>query len=241
MSLDLSVKPLRVTTLQDLTKKVPYSKSGILPEHPGRILFIAPSQSGKSRFIISLLTQQNLLRGFYQKVYIVSPTAEADSQFDVLKDAYPREGSLEFIEDFDPEQIMGIMQDHIDLVKINPKKAPRTLLLLDDCAGAKGLELISPLFMKCRHGSMSVWISSQAYTAVPLKQRLQASNVFIWSAAPSEVEKFAQEYQTVAVNKHRFCKLLADATKERYNSFYIDKQHDSKYMFRHGLTDYYMV
>ena len=60
-------------------------KKSTLPPLQIRSIVIGPSSSGKSNFLVTLLTDARFYKGLFSKIYWCSPTAKVDASLDQLK------------------------------------------------------------------------------------------------------------------------------------------------------------
>ena len=60
-------------------------KNSILPPLQIRSIVLGPGSSGKSNFLVTLLTDHRFYRGLFSKIYWCSPTAKIDPSLDSLK------------------------------------------------------------------------------------------------------------------------------------------------------------
>ena len=92
----------------------PQSKNPILPRLPCRLLALGPSGSGKSSLIVKLITDPNLWRGKFSKIFWISPTSSLDDSLEELRDyvatiGQDQEKDPTFQDDLSPAFIEKIM------------------------------------------------------------------------------------------------------------------------------------
>ena len=77
---------------EDLTKIIPIDTGDgefppvahtIIPQHPFRMLLVAPQGGGKTNFICNLILRQ--YKGYFNRVIVCSPTIDNDEKWDVVK------------------------------------------------------------------------------------------------------------------------------------------------------------
>ena len=77
---------MEITALKEGYKvEVSQPKNPILPPLAIRSIVLGPSSSGKSVFLVTLLTDPRFYRGLFSKIYWCSPTAKIDQSLDQLK------------------------------------------------------------------------------------------------------------------------------------------------------------
>ena len=133
---DASSKGFDITKIdvkQEKIKQPVAAQQGVLPEHPFRMYVVGASGSGKSNFILNLLTRKNMYKDYFDSIIVISPTAaHLDPNYKVLKlpDTnffMPDEKVL--------ERIMEIQEKQIE--EKGKVGASKTLLVLDDIISYK--------------------------------------------------------------------------------------------------------
>jgi hypothetical protein len=132
-------------------------------------LFIGAKGSGKTTLMINLLKSKDAFKGWFDNIFIVSPTAGKDKKLDNLieelseDDKYYKECSDENI-----EEIMSKLRAYNEEFDYEEeKRQPHNLVILDDCAHALAKSTarspLNELITTCRHLKASVWIMSQQF------------------------------------------------------------------------------
>lgn len=77
---------------EDLTKIIPIDTGGgefpvvphkVIPQHPFRMLLVAPQGGGKTNFICNLILRQ--YKGYFNRIIVCSPTIDNDEKWDVVR------------------------------------------------------------------------------------------------------------------------------------------------------------
>ena len=152
-----------------LDKQVKNNDSPIGKENNVVWLFCGAKGSGKTTLCINLLRNKEAFKGWFDNVFMVSPTASKDAKLDKLidelkdDDKYYKECSDENIEDI----MKRLNEYNNDFDYEEEKRQPYNLVILDDCAHAlaksNSKSPLNELITTCRHLKTSVWIMSQQF------------------------------------------------------------------------------
>lgn len=97
-----------------------------LPKQPCCIVVVASYRSGKTNAIFNLLFNKTLMRGRYDQIKLISPTARSDPIFDKVLDL----PELEIIDEYSDEWLKA----HMDFTMETPvDDRPNTFMIADDC------------------------------------------------------------------------------------------------------------
>lgn len=182
-------------------------KKNKTPDLSQRALFIARSGQGKSNLIVNLLLRKEA--DFYREdfdaenIYIMSPSVHSDDKLKMLVKAKKIPESNIF-ESYDPE-VLSLIYENIKEEyneAIEEKEKPKhSLIIIDDCAdklkdGGRSNPL-SKLYIAGRHYLISIFTTSQYYTAVPPIVRHNTNVIYIWNSSHKELVKIAEEHAGV--------------------------------------------
>ena len=212
-----------IPTSKSEIKQCEASNTGVLPTHPFRAYVVGASGSGKSNLLISLLSRPDMYKDYFDKIFILSPTAnKLDDSYKILnldEDCY-----------FDPANGIELLKVIESIQKKNIKKAgigkaPKVLIVMDDIISYKKFmrsKMLLKFFIMSRHYGISIILLSQAYHRVPKSIRLNVSTLMFFRGSQKENETINEDYCAPGCNKREFLKLINEATKERYNFLFID-------------------
>lgn len=199
----------------------PAAMDGVLPEHPFRMYVVGASGSGKSNFVLNLLTKPHMYKDYFDDILVISPTAaHLDPNYRMLQ--LPKENF------FDPdeevlERIMEIQEDRV--LELGRSKAPKILLLLDDVISYKSF-VNSPIVLKfavmSRHWNISLMILSQAYHRIPKSVRMQMTSIVFFKGSNKELIVLAEDFSAPGMSHGNFIAGICYATHKRYNFFFVD-------------------
>ena len=179
---------------------------------------VGPRSSGKSVVINNLILRDEMLRGLFERILIISPTIHSDSSSRFLIAEAGKENVYEAYAE-------TIIQELIDSVK-DKKKHERSmkLIILDDVIGSipKYNSLVYNLTSKARHWSISMIISTQNLRELPPVCRNNTTNwAFFRSGNLKEVEKMMEEMGSLG-SKENCYNLYSACVEEPHKFMYVD-------------------
>ena len=179
---------------------------------------VGPRSSGKSVVINNLILRDEMLRGLFERILIISPTIHSDSSSRFLIAEAGKENVYEAYAE-------TIIQELIDSVK-DKKKHERSmkLIILDDVIGSipKYNSLVYNLTSKARHWSISMIISTQNLRELPPVCRNNTTNwAFFRSGNLKEIEKMMEEMGSLG-SKENCYNLYSACVEEPHKFMYVD-------------------
>jgi hypothetical protein len=230
--MDLSIKPLK-TAKSKIPQRLLMEKD-IIPRHPSSVIFNGSSGSGKSTLLLNLLTRPEMFRGYFNAIYLFSPTGDSDDLFKHLK-----LNKKNIFTDMNPDDLADILEKQRAIIKKKGiDKAPRILFIFEDVQGSKKFMNSKPFteaFIANRHFGASTWLCGQSFTQTPRRCRLQANNIFYFRGSGSESDLMIKEYCPPGMRKRNFEQMLDDATKEPYTFMHINKRAPHAIRYRSNL------
>jgi hypothetical protein len=183
---------------------------------------IGPRSSGKSVVINNLCLRDEMLRGLFEEILIISPTIHSDSSSRFLIQEAGKENVYEaYSED--------IIQGLINSVKDKDKhERSMKLIILDDVIGSipKYNSLVYNLTSKARHWSISMIISSQNLRELPPVCRNNTTHwAFFRSGNLKEIEKMMEELGSLG-SKENCLALYQECVEEPHKFMYIDEKYN---------------
>lgn len=203
-------------------KQRPLMEQNVIGKHPCRALFVGKSNSGKSNLMINMLVKKEMYAGFFDEIYLISPTAN-------ILDDLPKYLNLphdRVHNELDPTIIEKIMDNQIN--KIEEKgleKSPKILIILDDIQASPTFMRsngLTALFTQGRHYNISTFCCIQQYKKLPKVARLQCSNVFFFPSSLSEVDALVEDFTPPLMSKNDFKDMVKFATFQPYNFMHIN-------------------
>jgi len=227
----LKIGPL--PTNKSKIKQRPNAEAGIIPTHASSVIFSGKSGSGKTNLMISLLTRKNFYKGYFDKIYLFSPTAHGGD--DLVSYINPTEIDT----DFDIKKLEKIISDQAKAIEEKTiVKSDKILLLFDDIqsdARFMRSKAFLKCFIQCRHLNISTWLCGQSWTRTPRACRLQSNNIFFFPGSQSEVDLMVQEFRPPGLSKKDFYALIGHATDEPYQFLHVNMRQPAKQRFRKNL------
>ena len=183
---------------------------------------VGPRSSGKSVVINNLILRDEMLRGLFEQILIISPTIHSDSSSRYLIAEAGKENVYEAYSEH-------IIQNLIDSVKDKEKhERSMKLIILDDVIGSipKYNSLIYNLTSKARHWSISMIISTQNLRELPPVCRNNTTHWgFFRSGNLKEVEKMLEEMGSLG-SKENCYELYTHCVEEPHKFMYIDHNYN---------------
>lgn len=215
----------------------------IIPRLGSSTIINGKSGSGKTNLLLNLCLKKefygklkpNDKHGYFELVFLFSPTAEADD----LAEHLGLEKKRIVTSDFE-NKLEHIFTAQERIIKSKGlDKSPKILLLYDDLQADQKF-LKSKIFMRSfianRHSNITTIFLSQSFTKTPRVCRLQASNIMIFPASESEIALLVQEYCPPHTSEKEFYELVKHATKDRFNFLHICMRVAPEERFRKNLS-----
>jgi hypothetical protein len=183
---------------------------------------VGSSGSGKTNFLLNLLSRDCFYKNYFNSILVVSPTAlHLDETYKSLKlpDHNYYEPKTEVL-----ETLMEIMEERIEDAG-GKHKAPKVLLILDDIVSYKKFcnsAILLKFAVMSRHWNISMVILSQAYHRIPKSVRLQMSSIVYFKGSNRELDVLADDFGAPGYTHKQFKQKISEATNERYSFVFID-------------------
>jgi len=183
---------------------------------------VGPRSSGKSVVINNLILRDEMLRGLFEQILIISPTIHSDSSSRYL---IAEAGKENVYEAYSEDIVAGL----IDSVKDKEKhERSMKLIILDDVIGSipKYNSLIYNLTSKARHWSISMIISTQNLRELPPVCRNNTTHWgFFRSGNLKEIEKMMEELGSLGSKDNCF-NLYQHCVEEPHKFMYVDEKYN---------------
>jgi hypothetical protein len=237
---DAENNPIIVRKIKTAKSELPqtsYMKAEIINKFPSLTLIVGKSGSGKSNVLVHMLTKPEFLGGFFDEVYLFSPTAKSDDLVEHLE--LPEENIIDKLDMSAVEKLNDIIDEQDKKIKADGIKSAATdskiLIVCDDCISEKAFmrsDILSRLATAGRHSLISTIILSQSYTKVPRVIRLQAQGLILFPSSNDELELLNSDLCPPNTSKKVFMGLIKYATSEPYSFLYVNhhvKNNDDKF------------
>jgi DNA helicase HerA-like ATPase len=187
-----------------------------------RMCIVAPSGSGKTNFLINLISLFSRKKGTFATINIITRNKDEplykwiQSKTDqiVIKEGLSNTPKLD---DFDKEK------NH--------------LVVWDDLVLSKDLSMVENYYIRARKLNVSVIFISQSYFKIPKIIRNNCSYMVLLKLSGNrEVNLILSEFG-LGVSKEELLGLYEYATKEKFCPLVIDMEADPENRFRKGLDE----
>lgn len=189
---------------------------------PFRMCIVAPSGSGKTNFLVNLLSIMSAGKGTFASIHIITRNADeplykwiqSKSDQIIIKEGLTNTPPLD---KFDKEL------NH--------------LVVWDDLVLAKDLSMVENYYIRARKLNVSVIFISQSYFKIPKIIRNNCSYMVLLKLSGNrEVNMILSEFG-LGVSKEQLIELYEYATKEKFSPLIIDMEADKDSRFRKGLIE----
>ena len=195
------------------------------PSVSNYMVFVGASQSGKTRLMISLLTNKKMYKQAFDNIITVIPTHSrrsiSDNIFDTISpDKQYNELNLEILINI-YEKLQGYANDEMD-----------TLLIIDDFTSElknpSFLRLFNTLINNRRHLRLTIWTLVQTYNSIPLSNRKIIIFLILFKCKNNS-EKISIREEMTQLDKYQFEEVYHYIFDKNFNYMVIDKDNDEIY------------
>lgn len=238
-SLDVSIKSL--PTKKDDIRQPELSKKEhgmAIPPLGSSVLISGKSGSGKSTLLANLMKDKRFYKGWFDKIFLFSPTANGD---DIQKQLNIPAKHVFTDLDEAPELLEVILRSQKEaLESTTADKAKQYAIIFDDVIGDTrfmNTKEFTQCFYQVRHVCCTTFICTQHFTRVPRICRLQANFVMYFAGSMSETEILVEEFSPPGISKNSFRQLVVDATSGAYDFLTINMKVGWEQRFRKNLGE----
>ena len=189
---------------------------------PMRLCVVAPSGSGKTNFLMNLLSMFSAGKGTYQSITIITRNAN-EPLYNWLKTQSNQIVIKEGVTNSPP-------LDKFD-------KEFNHLVVWDDLVLAKNLSMVEQYYIRARKLNVSCIFISQSFFRIPKIIRNNCNYMVILKLSGNrEVNLILSEFG-LGVSKEELLELYEYATREKFSPLVIDMEAYPEQRFRKGLTE----
>ena len=225
------------------------AKHILIPKQPFRMSVVGFSGSGKTNFIVQLITEKLIT----DRLYVVSKHIH-QPKMDYM---------FEYFENLDKKVNQRLNKKKKSLVKINLHKTIQlwtsdleelpppdeldkqynNVILFDDLMCEKDLRKVETYFIRGRHSNCTcIWLAQSFFTGVPRKVRLNTSHFVLFNApSKTEIKRISNEVAP-DLSQKEFMQYFNQAISDPYSFFFIDTTQKRKLLkYRKNLDEALIV
>jgi hypothetical protein len=217
--------------------KVPQYDTGrgrhpILPVPPLRAMVLAPSGSGKTVLLSSMILDQ--YRGAWSRVYIFSPSVHIDAAWGPVKKYSEQVLGVDpkretcFFDEWDEPALRQILKVQEEMVKYQKRHRPNgnkifgILVCVDDFADNPAVmhsssNVLTALTLRGRHWMTSTVLSTQKYRAISTPIRTNMLTLFVFRLRNAKETEALYEELSALYPKKTLEAIYNYATREPYS------------------------
>jgi hypothetical protein len=204
------------------------------------MIMLAPTASGKTTWISSLLLDPEKYGKCWTKLIIATPSADIDSAWDPVKKELKKRG-------YDPdecffstwnEQAIGEQLDEFRrkvqaLKDKGTSNLPSCIVVVDDFSDspqvlhARGKNLLDSIAVRGRHSSVSLLVSCQKMTTLSAVVRTQARAWFVGRLRSEEELKAWASQVSALLPKKMLLDVYRAATASKYSFLFVNLTADT--------------
>lgn len=189
---------------------------------PFRMCIVAPSGSGKTNFLVNLLSMFSVGKGTFASIHIITKNAD-EPLYKWIKGKSDQIVIKEGLTNTPP-------LDKFD-------KELNHLVVWDDLVLSKDLSMVENYYIRARKLNVSVIFISQSYFKIPKIIRNNCSYMVLLKLSGNrEVNMILSEFG-LGVSKEELIELYEYATREKFSPLLIDLEADKFNRFRKGLIE----
>lgn len=190
---------------------------------PFRMVIVAPSGSGKTNFLLNLISKFSQGEGTFATIAILTRNKD-EPLYKWLEDA--SDGRVSIKEG---------LQNTPPLDKFDKKE--NHLVIYDDLVLSKDLSPVEQYYIRARKLNVSVIFLSQSFFRIPKIIRGNCNYLVILKLANQRDCNLIMSEFGLGVTKNQLLKIYEDATKEKFQPLIVDLDEDKEKRFRKGLLD----
>lgn len=196
---------------------------------PFRLCCVAPSGSGKTNWVVNLISLFCKGKGTFSQITICCKDKEEPlyKYLASLSDSISiKEGGLENLPILDKSKI---------------DKEVATLVIIDDCQNDKNQQRVIDYYIRCRKFGVSIAYLAQNYFVIPKTIRNNCSYLVLLKCGSMRELTIILKESGFGVNKDQLYNMYIYATKEKFSPLIIDNEStDVNHRYRKGFTEYLM-
>ena len=181
-------------------------------------IFTGPTSCGKTQRVLDLI--EEAYRHHFENVVILCPTLRWNKTY--LERAWIKKDDYVFL--FEPR---GNLFEIIEKLSLH-FSGEETLFVVDDVIADETLDKrrnsLLELAISGRHRKHSLWMLTQAYTALPKNLRRQKKQLFMWYPSEKSDLKLVDE-ETNLMTSNDLLKIKEQLKSEKHACLYVRLEH----------------
>ena len=209
-------------------------KHAVLPPTPLRGIILAPSGSGKTVLLVSMLL--DLYRGAFARIYVFSPSVDIDQTWALVREyvhnvlGVKEDKEQCFFSEWDPAALKDILDTQAEIVKYQKAHKHRKIhgicVIVDDFADDERVmhnshNVLSMLFMRGRHSMVSTLLSTQKCRAVSTMIRTNAQFLVCFRLRNAKELAALLEEISALYSPDTLRRMYETATEDPWSFWYI--------------------
>lgn len=198
-----------------------------LDKLPFRMVVCAPSGSGKSNFVLSLIEKYSKGKGTFNSIHLIC-RSKCEPLYEYLEDK--------------TNKMVKIEEGIANIPDINSfDKDLQHMVIFDDLVMEKDQSKLSEFYIRGRKKGISIVYLSQSFFKVPKTIRSNCNYfVILKLSGKRDLNLIMSEFE-LGIDKKELLNIYEHATKEKFNCLLIDVEADKQHKFRKNFDEFYDV
>ena len=202
----------------------------IVPKLPRRSMLVGPSGSGKTVLLTNIIF--DIFKGCFSRIYVWSPSIEADSTWKPAKDYIrdhikPNDREKCYFDTSDPSELEAAIKTQQKMINYQKEQKHKDVyhnsIVIDDFADdtivTRMSQLLHQLYIRGKHYMISTITSAQVYKQISPIVRKNMTHLFIYRLRNyGDPESIVKELSAI-YDKKTLLQIYHEAVSEDYSSF----------------------
>jgi len=193
---------------------------------PFRAVIVAPSGSGKTNFLVSLLSLFSRAPGTFHHITVVTRNKD-EPLYKWLESLNDR---IKIVEGLEQTPLLDKMDKDFN-----------NCVVFDDLVLEKNQARIANYYIRARKLNCSVLYLSQSYFGVPKIIRQNCTYLILLKLSGARELNLILSEGGLGINKNELLRIYKEATAEKFSPLIIDYEADPQERYRKGFTEFIPV
>ena len=207
------MKPIEALKGSRDSLKILKSQEDYAMLRPGLTCFVGVSGSGKSNLIANLLSRKDMLKGYFEEIYLICP-----SPSDIIM-RHVNIPEKKYYDDLDEAtELIKVLYNRNKNIPF--AKAPNTLIIIDDSAHFQKFmksKLMKKIAFSGTHVKLSTWICAQSLMRIDRDMRLNCHQIVIFHGTNhGEIERLMRDLPGNPRPYKEMLNIIKDLIKDKY-------------------------